>query len=160
MTKAGYEEVHFPFPATASAFLGDAETIAALIGAFCAMFEAELRAKDDDQKDADEFVFRARSLTRQYAAIFSGAHPGYQIVAGYHDLTVHQKLKADLGDFWVTRREAWDGDAICVLFEWLAVILAEKIKLAQGDEMLLEVMFKPSVQYAVKVLAGIEPRGE
>jgi hypothetical protein len=47
-----------------------------------------------------------------------------------------------------------------VLFEWLAVIAAEKIKRAQGDDMLLEVMLKPTVEYVVRVLTGFGPADE
>lgn len=47
---------------------------------------------------------------------------------------------------------------MAVLFEYLAVMAAEKMKRADGDEDLLEIMLKPTVQYVVHVLIGTEAR--
>ena len=96
-------------------------------------------------------------MTRN-ANIFSGRDPAYRTIKGYHERTLQQKLIADLGEFWRKQRGSWGDDAVAVLFEWLGVILAEKLKLAQGDDMLLEIMLKPSVQYTVQVLLGMEKR--
>lgn len=97
---------------------------------------------------------------RANAAIFSGKDPAYQIVKGYHDVSLPGKLVADLGAFYRANCTGWDNDAVAVLFDWLASLLLEKMQQAQGDEMLLGVMLKPSVQYAVGALLGSDPRAQ
>lgn len=92
------------------------------------------------------------------ADIFSGRDPEWTIIRGYHDFSLGAKLQADLAPHWSKVRAQFNDDPVAVLFDWLAAITVEKVKLADGDDMLLEVMLKPSVQYAVQVLLGTEAR--
>jgi hypothetical protein len=144
--------------AGAGLYLGDPQVVTEQVAAFCMSFEAALRAKEFGELTGEQFVENMKALVREQADIFSGREGEHQIIEGYHDITLPAKLRADLGDFWVKRHAAWDEDAIAVLFEWLATIIADKLKTAQGDEMLYEIMLKPSVQYVVHVLLGTEER--
>lgn len=92
------------------------------------------------------------------ADIVSGRDPSWQVIKGYHDHSMAIKLMADLGPYWQQHRARWGDDAVAVLFDWLASIVMEKTRLADGDDMLLGVMLRPSMQYATKVILGIEER--
>lgn len=67
-------------------------------------------------------------------------------------------LSNDLGEFWPTHRVKRGDDAVCVFFEWLFVTAAEYIKRADGDDMLLEVMLRPTVEQAINHLMSFEER--
>lgn len=92
------------------------------------------------------------------AGIFSGRDSGYSIIKGYNDHSLGIQLKIDLGPHWDAHRHEYADDPVAVLFDWLAALVIEKWKLADGDDMLLGVMIGPSMQYTVKVLLGIEER--
>jgi hypothetical protein len=139
-------------------YLGNPDTVNSLVSRFCAEFSELLQNLKAGSVDKAQFVESTKQLINQYADIFSGRNASYTTIAGYNNRTLPIKLKADLGEFWQKQRSSWNDDPVCVLFEWLAMILAEKIKLADGDDMLLGVMFKPSIQYTVQVLLGIEQR--
>lgn len=139
-------------------YLGNPDMVNSLIGRFCAEFEALLQNLLFGAVDKGQFADSAKQLVRQYADIFSGRNKDYTTIAGYNDQTLPAKLKADLGDFWQKQRSSWDDDPVCVLFEWLGVMLTESVQRADGDDVLLEVMIKPSVTYAVQVLIGVEAR--
>lgn len=152
------EEVPSSFSeAFSGKYLGDPDVVSALIGEFSAKYEEAFNALRAGS-DKKEFADAANKLVRDYGDIFTGRNPEYKIIAGYHDNTLGVKLRADLGAFWQSHRVKWNDDAVCVLLEWLAVIMSENLKKADGDDMLFEVMMKPSVQYAVKVIVGIEAR--
>lgn len=133
-------------------FLGNPQTVATLVGEFLAKAEALMMAGGHD------FTEKANALVREYADIFSGRNGGYTFPVGYNDVSLPGKLMADLGEFWRRQRSKWGDDPVCVLFEWLFVMLAESIKKADGDDDLLEVMMKPSAQYANQVLLGTDRR--
>jgi len=137
-----------------SGYLGSPLLVNNLVGQFCSAVESLLFAGIGEE----EFVPRATGMIKRYADVFSGRNPEYKVVAGYHDQTINYRLMADLGDFWTKNRAKWNDDAVAVFFEWLLVMLAEKVRLASGDDLLLEVMFKPTFQYAVGVLLGTGDR--
>lgn len=97
---------------------------------------------------------------RRLGAIFAGETAGYEIVKGYHDVTLPAKLQADLAPHWRRVREKLDGKPVYGLFDWLAALLAEHWRTAKGDDMLLGVLIGPSIRYAQGVLLGIEPRAQ
>lgn len=136
-------------------FLGDPDVVAGLVGGFCASIEQLMNGGASSKED---FVEKANSLVREYADIFSGRNTSYRAVAGFNNVTLPAKLRADLGEFWALHREKWGDDSVCVFFEWLFVNMAEFIKRADGDDDLLEIMAKPTVQQAVQHLMGTEQR--
>lgn len=103
-------------------------------------------------------VAELKSEIDRLAGIFSGRDSGYSVIKGYNDHSLGEKLKIDLGQHWNDRRHEFADDPVAVLFDWLAALVIEKWKLADGDDMLLGVMIGPSLQYTVKVLLGIEER--
>lgn len=139
-------------------FLGDPSVVAQLVGEYAAYVENLIKRTWSKQIDDAECAKQGGELTKRYADIFAGRNEDYHFVKGYNDFTLPAKLKADLGEFWQKRRGDWNDDPVCVLFEWLAMMIADKMKLADGDDMLFGVMIKPSMQYTVKVLLGIEER--
>lgn len=139
-------------------YLGDPETVTQLVSAFLASFEHMLSDKESGNLSPAMFVEKAHAMVSHYADIFSGRAPGYRAIAGYHSRSLGNKLKVDLGEFWQKNRGTWNDDPVAVLFEYLAVMAAEKMKRADGDEDLLEIMLKPTVQYVVHVLIGTEAR--
>lgn len=143
--------------ALAPNYLGNPETVQRLVGEFLTASE-ELLFNLGAGMPKEDFTESAKELVRRNADIFSGRDTAFKTVMGYNEVSLKYKLMADLGEFWQKNRERWGDDAVCVLFEWLFVMLADSYKKADGDEMLLEVMLKPCVQYAVRVLLGIEER--
>ena len=139
-------------------YLGNPEVVTALVGGFAANVEAMRTGLLSGSVSAEVAKHDLRAKIHNLADIFSGRDPGYQIIKGYNDVSLGPKLQADLGVYWREMRSEYDDDPICVLFDWLAAMIMAKLKLADGDDMLLEVMLKPSMQYAVKVLLGIEAR--
>lgn len=139
-------------------YLGSPEVVSVLIAQFCSSVEAQVKDLMFGRVDKGNFVLHLNHEIRAKADIFSGRNPDYITIKGYNEHTLWFKLMADLGGWWGEHRAKWDDDALCVLFEWLAIMVAEKVKLADGDEMLLEVMLRPSVQWVCHELLGIEAR--
>ena len=139
-------------------YLGNPDVVTALVGGFAANVDAMRTGLLSGSISAEVAKNDLRAKTRNLADIFSGRDPGYQIIKGYHDASLGAKLRADLGEYWRVQRAEWNDDPVCVLFDWLSAVIMDKLKLADDDEMLLEVMLKPSMQYTVKVLLGIEAR--
>lgn len=129
-----------------------------MVGGFAAKVEAIISAVSSRGLSGDTAKAELGAEIIRLAGIFSGRDPGYSIIKGYNDFTLGNKLKIDLGQFWHARRHEFGDDPVAVLFDWLAALLIEKWKLADGDDMLLGVMIKPTMQYTVKVLLGIEER--
>ncbi len=140
---------------TSPTYLGNSEAVNRLVSEFCAknmmLFEGGAESKQD-------FIDQSKALVREYADIFAGRNPEYQTIKGYNEISLPAKLRVDLGPFWASQRKYWDDDPVCVFFSWLGRMLYEKLKLAHGDEMLLGVMFKPTMQQAIKILLGIDER--
>jgi hypothetical protein len=144
--------------AFSGSYLGDPAVVGGLVAEYCTGFEQAiygLAAKEITKSEFDESI---NAAIRHYADIFSGRSPAYQTIKGYHENTLKYKLMADLGEFWQRRRAKWSDDSVCVLFEWLGANLAESVKRADGDDMLLEIMLKPTYEYTVQVLLGTEKR--
>jgi|GEM_PF-2195987 len=142
-------------------YLGNPDNVSRLVAEFCSRAEATIIDFMAGRVDKDLFDPAIKNLIHHYADIFSGRRaPEYGFVSGYNDFTLPNKLKADLGDFWRQRRARWDDDAVCVLFEWLTLHLVEAVKKwpDEEDDWVKEIDLKPSIQYAVKVLLGIEER--
>lgn len=144
--------------AFADSYLGSPVVVSGLVGRFCAEVEAALAELHGGRLAGPALVDQMRAKIRRLADIFSGRDPAYTTVKGYHEHTLGFRLMADLGDFWQRQRGVWKDDPVCVLFEYLAVILTEKVKMADGDDILLGVAFGPTLQYAVSVLMGTEKR--
>lgn len=134
-------------------YLGSPDVVAGLVGEFCARAEKLLM---DGIEDKQKFKAEAEALIRRYAGIFSGKEPDFGTVKGFHGIALPQRLKVALTEFWDRRHEYWAGDAECCFFEWLFVTLAEFVKRADGDDWLLGVMVKPTVQQAVKTLLDFD----
>lgn len=141
-------------------FLGDPDVVTRIVANFCRAFEKALALKEHGELAPEQFVERMTALVRENAAIFAGENPDYRIVAGYHDASLRYKLMADLAPFWRSNRAKWGDDPVCVLFEWLAVMMAEKLKEAAGDDVMFQVKFGPLMKYAVGVLLGSEARAQ
>jgi hypothetical protein len=139
-------------------FLGDPDVVNRLVSSYATKVESLIIKLWSKELDSNDFESKGRQLTREYADIFAGRNDLYTFVKGYNDFTLPIKLKADLGEYWQRRRADWNDDSVCVLFEWLAMIIFDKMKIADGDDMLFGVMIKPSIQYTVQVLLGIEQR--
>ena len=139
-------------------YLGDPTVVKRLTGEYLVSFEKLLRSRSDNQITADEYKTNCSELVWHYADIISGRDPAYEIIKGYHDQTLKYKLMADLGEMWRKNRARWDDDSVCVLFEWAALVYAEHLKKADDDEILLGIMFRPTYEYFVQVILGIEKR--
>lgn len=144
--------------AFAENYLGSPEVVATLLAEFCSGVEALVNDLMYSRIDGPTLISALNGKIHAAADIFSGRNPDYITVKGYNEQTLGFKLMADLGMQWRSHRAKWEDDSLCVFFEWLAIMVSEKTKLADGDEMLLEVMLKPSVQWAVHELLGIEAR--
>lgn len=139
-------------------YLGNPDVVSGLVGGFAAKVEAIVSAVSSGAVSGDDANFELREEFARLAGIFSGRDAGYSIIKGYHDHSLGEKLKIDLGPHWNVRRDAFGDDPVMVLFDWLAALVIEKWRLADGDDMLLGVMIRPTLQYTVKVLLGIEER--
>ena len=140
--------------AFAENYLGSPQVVAGLVSRFCSQAEADFANLRAGALAKQAFTDGLNARVRAYADIFSGRDPAYKTVMGYHEHTLGFRLMADLGEFWQKQRGQWGDDPVCVLFEWLAVILADKVKMADGNDMLLGVAFGPTLQYAIGVLSG------
>lgn len=147
----------FSDPSSATS-LGNPDVVSVLVGGFAAKVEAIAMAASSGEVPGDSAHAELGAEITRLAGIFSGRNPGYSIIKGYHDFTLGIKLRVDLGPHWHAHRHEFADDPVAVLFDWLAALVIEKWKLADGDDMLMGVMLKPSLQYAVKVLMGAEER--
>lgn len=139
-------------------YLGDPEVVNGLVAEFASGYVAlgeQLAAKS---LSPNEFTSEARALVKEYGDIFSGRNPAYTFPKGYNDFSLPLKLKPYLGEFWVRNRASWADDPVCCLFEYLAVMISQKLKVADGDEFLFEVAIKPTYQAVVAILLGVEKR--
>lgn len=143
---------------SASDYLGNPDVVTYLVGGFCANVEAVAGALDAQSIEPAEVKVEVGAEITRLAGIFSGRDPVYKTIKGYNEHGLPAKLMVDLAPHWRQHRAAWNDDPVCVLFDWLAALVMEKSKIADGDDMLLEVMLKPSVQYAVTVLLGTDRR--
>lgn len=141
-------------------YLGSPDVVSRLVAAYLAECEKLLYDHSDAVITPAEFRVQVRGLIQKNADIFSGRDPAYKFVKGYNDFSLGFKLKADLGAFWQSNRAAWSDDPVCVLFEWLLVMFREELLKSGGEDWLLGIMIKPSVEYTVKVLLGIEERAK
>lgn len=134
-------------------YLGDPNVVAGLVGQFCAEVESLM---SDGASSKEDFISKSHYLIHHFADVFSGRTDDYKSVPGYSSTRLPAKLKMYLGEFWDKQHTKWNDDPVAVFFEWLFVNVAEYVKRADGDDMLLEIMVKPTVQQAVKTLLGIE----
>jgi len=147
----------FSDPSSATS-LGNPDVVARLVGGFAAEVESVIAAVSAGKLSSSSAKAELGADIHRLADIFSGRDSGYSVIKGYHDHTLGEKLKIDLGTHWHAHRHEFADDPVAVLFDWLAALVIEKWKLADGDDMLLGVMLKPTMQYAVKVLMGTEKR--
>ena len=136
-------------------YLGNSETVNRLVSEFCARMLPLLSGQAESK---DDFLAKYRALCIEYADIFSGRNPKYQTIKGYNEISLPAKLRADLGPYWRSQREYCNDDPVWAFFSWLGSVLHEKLKIAKDDDMLLGIMFKPTMQQAVKILLGIDQR--
>jgi hypothetical protein len=138
--------------------LGNPAVVSRLVGEFCARCEAMTNEVRDKVIDPAAVKVEIGQQIRRLANIFGGRDPGYTIIRGWHDVSLAGQLIADLGPFWRKQHAEWNDDAIAVLFDWLAAHVIEQTHKCQGDDLLLGVKLKPSIQYAVTSLLGINRR--
>lgn len=143
---------------SAEDYLGNPAVVQRLVGEFCARMEEGVSRIRGGEASAAEVTAELRAEVTRLADVFSGRDPAYKPIAGYNDVSLGPKLMADLGQFWIDRRAEWGDDPVAVLFDWLGAIVMDGVRRADGDDVLLGVMIKPTVQYAVAVLLGIERR--
>lgn len=137
-------------------YLGNREVVVRFIGKFAAEMEAWVALVATGKLSDDKANAAIRREVDRLADIFSGRNPDYSVIKGYHDNTLGIKLKVDLGSHWIEHRHEYNNDPVAVLFDWLGALVMEKVKLARGDNIVLEVMLGPSIRYAVDVLLGVE----
>ena len=157
------EEVPASFLEAASGhYLGDPEVVAALVGTFCANVELAIDQFRNGELSKVLMDSMLRSLVIGSADSFSGLNENYDIINGYNDVTLAIKLRADLGEFWDSNRAAWNDNAVCVLFERLALDVAHAMKTSPlpEDDFMREIILKPTVQFVVRELLGIEERAK
>ena len=123
-------------------YLGNPDLVNGLVGEFCAKVESLVLSLLAKEISADDAKATSAAEIYRLADIFSGRDAAYKVVKGYHGASLNGKLMADLGSFWQMHRAEWNDDPVCVLFDWPAALVIEKVKLADGDDMLLEVMLK------------------
>lgn len=156
MSNERYKIADGAFSDTSSpTYLGNADTVNRLVSEFCARMLPLLNGNAESKED---FIAQYNALCIEYADIFSGRNPKYQTIKGYNEISLPAKLMADLGPYWRSQRQYCNDDPVRVFFSWLASILHEKLKVAKDDELLLGIMFKPTMQQAVQTLLGIERR--
>lgn len=148
--------------ATNGHYLGDPEVVSTLVGTFCANVEVAINQFREREIPKEHLDLRLRGLVVGVADIFSGRAEDYDIIKGYNDVTLAIKLRADLGDFWTSNRASWNDDAVCVLFERLALEVAHAMKTSPlpEDDYMREIILKPTVQFVVRELLGIEERAK
>lgn len=142
----------------ADSYLGNPDTVRKLVAVFTAGFEALLIGRSSEEVSKEDFVRRSTELVRGAADVFSGRNANFRTVVGYHEHTLPNKLKADLGPFYLKHHGDWGDDPVCVLFAWLGAMVFDAMSRSQGDDDVLGVLLRPSVQYAVGVLLGTEKR--
>ncbi len=148
------EEVELVSDKLSAKYLGDTDVVVYLVAAFCTEAESLMYSLRGGELAKDKFVQKSKALVRNNADIFSGKNPDYKIIEGHNNGVLAPMLKAVLGDYWESHRQTWDDDSVAVLFQWLFAMIAEKTQRADGDDMLLEVMLKPSIQQTVQLLLG------
>jgi hypothetical protein len=141
-----------------SGHLGNPEVVDGLVARFLVDSEGDLYALADGRLAADEYQEHAWHRITEVAARFSGEHGEHPGIRGFHGVSLPAQLQAALGEFWATHRQAWDDDAVAVLFEWLLVKLAAAWKTADGDDAALHAMLGPDVAAARNLLLGVAQR--
>ena len=137
-------------------YLGNPDVVSSLVGKFCADVEALLvRLSSRDVVLSDAKV-ELHGLVTKIADIFAGRSVEYDPIKGYNGISLDGKVVALLGPYWSSQRAEYADDPMSVFFDWLSAIFTEKWRLADGDDMLLGVMIKPSLQSANRILLGIE----
>lgn len=146
--------------AFADNYLGNPALVSRLVGTFCAQIDALVIARLAGEITPDQVKANASAEVIRLAAIFAGRDPAYKVIQGYHGQALAAKLIGDLGPHWRAVREQWNDDPTSVLFDWLARLVMEAARKYpdDSDDWMKEVDLKPSIQYAVKVLLGIEER--
>jgi len=139
-------------------YLGDPDVVNGLVAQFASEYMAIGEKLAAQSLSPDEFVSAARALVKEHGDIFSGRNLAYPYPKGYNDFSLPLKLKPYLGEFWVRNRQSWNDDPVYCLFEYLAVMITQKLKVADGDEFLFEVAIKPTYQTVVAILLGVEKR--
>lgn len=155
------EEVPASFAdAFADNYLGDPALVSRLVGGFCAQIEALIKARLSGDISPDQVKSSSSAEVIKLANIFSGRNLEYKVISGYHGQALAAKLIGDLGPHWRAVRAQWNDDPTSVLFDWLARLVMEATRKwpDESDDWVKEIDLKPSVQYTVKVLLGIEER--
>ena len=139
-------------------YLGNADLVNMLVGKFCAKIEAVRNATIANAVSGDQAIKECDDEIQRLADIFSGRDDHYKKIIGYNDFTLPAKLRADLSAYRRMCRPKWLNDPVAVLFDWMASLIFEAAKRADGDEILFGVILMPDLQYTVQVLLGIEKR--
>lgn len=157
--EARLDEGHFVDPSHPR-YLGNPDVVNRLIAQFCAETEADVRQVAAQRLTAQKASADILERAKRYADIIAGRDPEWEIVRGYHDVSLDGKLRADLRVFWPKVKDKADGDPYRVLFLWLAALVADGCKRWPSydyDHLFAEYM-RPNIRYAVKVILGIEER--
>ncbi|HNQ49501.1 MAG TPA: hypothetical protein PKI22_08820 [Hydrogenophilus thermoluteolus] len=143
-------------------YLGDPDVVNRLIAGYCSEVETDLRQVIRGELTPRESEERYMERAKRYADIISGRDKDWQIVPGYHDVTIKGKFRADLRDFWPKVRHIADDDPHRVFFLWIGALIADAYKRWPSDDMehMRTEFLRPFIRYAVKVLLGIEERAK
>lgn len=141
-------------------YLGDPEVVSRLVVAFCVRIEALVKARLNGDISPDQLKANASADVIKISDIFAGRNPEYKVIKGYHGYSLPGKLIGDLLPHWQVARKRWNDDPTCVLFDWLFCLVMEATRKwpDESDDYMKEIDLKPSIQYTIKVLLGIEER--
>jgi hypothetical protein len=134
-------------------YLGSVKVVRHLLAEMLARWVTALESGDKARIKQD-----GHALVKQYGDIFCGQNPDYQIIDGYHDFTLANKLRADLGAFFKDHQAEYDHNPVHALMGYLLVMYVNDRKRYNNDEALMHVHFGPKLNYATQVILGTEKR--
>ncbi|WP_295442993.1 hypothetical protein [uncultured Thiodictyon sp.] len=134
-------------------YLGSRQVVTRLLAEMLADWTKALASGSKERIVAD-----AKALTVKYGNIFSGKNPAYQIIAGYNDFSLSNKLRVDLGEFWIKHHAEYDEKPVHCLMGYLLIMYANATKRHQHDEILVSAEFMPTLRTAIDLCLGTEKR--
>jgi len=136
-----------------SNYLGSVKVVRHLLAEMMATWVAALESGDKARIKREGYA-----LVKHYGDIFNGSNSDYQIIEGYHDFTLGNKLRADLGAFFKEHQAEYDHDPVHALMGYLLIMYANDRKRYHNDEALMHVHFGGKLNYATQVILGTEKR--
>lgn len=141
-----------------SEYLGNPNVVERVLEQFLSEMIDWFVARGEGSMTADAMKAKVAERGKAFSAIFAGENPDYKGIVGWNarGVGLAQYLKADLGHYWQSQREACNDDPYRVLYAFLLWHAFEAFK--GDDPNMVAFRMGNEIQKVVRMLTGSTKR--